>query len=163
MEAALGRQWPRQTGRRQGDLPMVSSAAPDIDVVRFSQERDDGPPQEATEGTPAYCGKRVEMKEDVFNELLESVRQGGEILRGERKPSRVFSAAEPDARQIRESYGLSQEKFASLMGISVGTLRNWEQGRRNPEGPARVLLRVAAKHPEAVLDVVREHRTRKTA
>ena len=102
------------------------------------------------------------MKEDVFNELLESVRQGGEILRGERKPSRAFSAAEPDARQIRESYGLSQEKFASLMGISVGTLRNWEQGRRSPEGPAKVLLRVAAKHPEAVLDVVREHRTKKT-
>ena len=102
------------------------------------------------------------MREDVFNELLESVRQGGEILRGERKPSRVFSAAEPDAREIRELYGLTQEKFASFMGISVGTLRNWEQGRRRPEGPAKVLLRVAAKHPEAVLDVVRERRTTQT-
>lgn len=103
------------------------------------------------------------MREDVFEELLESVRQGGQILRGERKPSRVFAAAEPDARKIRQLYGLSQEKFAKLMGISVATLRNWEQGRRSPEGPARVLLRVAAKHPEAVLDVVSERKSRKTA
>lgn len=103
------------------------------------------------------------MKKEVFEELLESVRQGGQILRGEQKPARVFVAAEPDARKIRELYGLSQEKFASLMGISVATLRNWEQGRRVPAGPAKVLLRVAAKHPEAVLDVVRERRSIKTA
>jgi putative transcriptional regulator len=51
----------------------------------------------------------------------------------------------------------------ALLGISVATLRNWEQGRRSPEGPARVLLRVAAKHPEAVLDVVSERKSRKTA
>jgi putative transcriptional regulator len=103
------------------------------------------------------------MKKEIFEELLESVRQGGQVLRGERKPSRVFVAAEPNARKIRELYGLSQEKFASLMGISVATLRNWEQGRRRPEGAARVLLRVAAKHPEAVLDVVKERKTQKTA
>jgi putative transcriptional regulator len=103
------------------------------------------------------------MKADVFEELLESVRQGGQILRGERKPGRVFVAAEPNARNIRRLYGLSQAKFATLMGISVATLRNWEQGRRSPEGPARVLLRVAAKHPEAVLDVVSERKSRKTA
>jgi putative transcriptional regulator len=103
------------------------------------------------------------MKKDVFEELLESVRQGGQIMRGERKPSRVFSVEEPDARKIRQLYGLSQEKFARLIGISVATLRNWEQGRRSPEGPAKVLLRVAAKHPEAVLDVVRERKSRKTA
>jgi len=103
------------------------------------------------------------MKTEVFEELLESVRQGGEILRGERAPSRVFGATEPNAQEIRRSYGLSQDKFAKLMGISVATLRNWEQGRRSPEGPARVLLRVAAKHPEAVLDVVSGRRSRKTA
>lgn len=103
------------------------------------------------------------MRADVFEELLESVRQGGEILRGEREPSRVFGATEPNARKIRRSYGLSQDKFAKLMGISVATLRNWEQGRRSPEGPARVLLRVAAKHPEAVLDVVSGRKSRKTA
>ena len=103
------------------------------------------------------------MKKELFEELLESVRHGGAILRGERKPSRVFEFSEPDVRAVRAHYGLSQEKFASLMGISVGTLRNWEQGRRRPEGPARVLLRIAAKHPEAVLDVVSKGKLRLSA
>lgn len=94
------------------------------------------------------------MKEELFNELLESVKQGGAILRGEEKPNREFSFEPIDVQSIRKRYGLSQDKFAKLLGISVGTLRNWEQGRRKPEGPARVLLRVAAKHPEAVLDTV---------
>ena len=94
------------------------------------------------------------MKKELFAELLESVREGGAILRGQKKPSRVFAVGEPDVRLLREGYGLSQAKFASLMGISVATLRNWEQGRRAPEGSARVLLRVVERHPEAVLDVV---------
>lgn len=95
------------------------------------------------------------MKKALFTELLESVRQGGAILRGKRRPSRVFEFTEPDVRKIREQYGLTQDKFARLIGISVATLRNWEQGRRRPEGAARVLLHVAEKHPEAVLDVVK--------
>jgi putative transcriptional regulator len=103
------------------------------------------------------------MRKELFDELVESVRQGGAILRGARKPSRVFEFSEPDVRAIREHYGLSQEKFASLIGISVGTLRNWEQGRRRPEGPARMLLRVAAKHPGAVLDVVRKGKLKQSA
>jgi putative transcriptional regulator len=94
------------------------------------------------------------MKEKLFTELLESVREGGAILRGRMKPSRVFRFEEPDVRAVREGYGLSQSKFAALMGISPATLRNWEQGRRKPEGSARVLLRVVARHPEAVLDAV---------
>jgi putative transcriptional regulator len=94
------------------------------------------------------------MREELFQELLESVREGGAILRGEKKASRTFEYAEEDVRSVRERYGLSQPKFAALMGISVATLRNWEQGRRQPEGSARVLLRVVARHPSAVLDVV---------
>lgn len=94
------------------------------------------------------------MNDEMFAELLESVRQGGAILRGEVAPSRTFKVDGPDVRNIRKQYNLSQEKFAALLGISAGTLRNWEQGRRTPEGPARVLLQVAAKHPEAVWDVV---------
>ena len=96
------------------------------------------------------------MKEELFQELLQSVREGGAILRGEASPRRVFSIEDPDVAEVRELYGLSQAKFAGLLGISVKTLQNWEQRRRRPEGPARVLLRVAAKHPEAVLDVVSE-------
>jgi len=94
------------------------------------------------------------MKDELFAELLDSVRQGGAILRGKRRPSRAFRFNEPDVRAVRESYGLSQDKFAALMGISAGTLRNWEQGRRRPEGSARVLLRVVERHPQAVLEVV---------
>jgi putative transcriptional regulator len=103
------------------------------------------------------------MKKELFDELLESVRQGGAILRGEKKPARIYEFSEPDVRSIREQYGLSQDKFASLMGISLATLRNWEQGRRKPEGAARILLRVAAKHPEAILDVVGNAKLRKRA
>lgn len=94
------------------------------------------------------------MKDELFQELLESVKQGGAIIRGEMKPDRVFKYDQPDVQLIRKNYGLSQEKFAKLLGISVSTLRNWEQGRRKPEGPARILLRVAATHPQAILDAV---------
>ena len=93
------------------------------------------------------------MRKALFDELLESVREGGAILRGELPASREFLLEDPDVRSLRERYGLSQPKFAALLGISVGTLRNWEQGRRRPEGSARVLLRIVAKHPAAVLDV----------
>jgi putative transcriptional regulator len=94
------------------------------------------------------------MKEELFNELMESVREGGSILRGAKSSSRTFSVERPDVQGIRTSYHLSQNEFATLLGISRGTLQNWEQGRRIPQGPARVLLQVAAKHPEAVWDVV---------
>jgi putative transcriptional regulator len=97
------------------------------------------------------------LNDELFDELVASVREGSAILRGDRAPSRSFSVDQPDARQIRDQYGLSQNEFAALLGISVATLRNWEQGRRTPEGPARVLLQVAAKHPKAVWDVVRKN------
>ena len=96
------------------------------------------------------------MNDDLFDQLLDSVRQSGAIRRGENKPSRSFTVVVPDVRKIRESWNLSQSNFATILGISVGTLRNWEQGRRVPEGPARVLLQVALKHPDAVWDTVRE-------
>ncbi len=98
------------------------------------------------------------MKKELFEELLESVREGGAILHGRKKPSRSFYVGEPNVRLLREGYGLTQARFAALMGISVATLRNWEQGRRAPEGSARVLLRVVERHPEAVLDVVAHDR-----
>ncbi len=95
------------------------------------------------------------MKDEMFDQLVESVRQGGAILRGEAKPSRIFEVSAPDVKRIRAQFQLSQSEFAALLGISVATLRNWEQGRRTPDGPARVLLQVAAKHPDAVWDAVR--------
>ena len=97
------------------------------------------------------------MKDQLFAELLASVREGSAILRGDPPASRTFSLDPSDIKAIREGFGLTQVQFATLMGISVSTLRNWEQGRRLPEGPARILLQVAARHPEAVLDVVRSN------
>jgi putative transcriptional regulator len=97
------------------------------------------------------------MNDDLFNELLESVREGGAILRGEKAPSRAFSVDKPDVQQIRSTFHLSQSEFATLLGISVDTLQNWEQGRRSPQGPARILLQVAAKHPEALWDVIQQN------
>ncbi len=92
------------------------------------------------------------MNEDMFNELLESIEQAGEIKKGQAKPSRQFTIEEPDVLAIREKYGMTQKEFSSLLGISVGTLRNWEQGRRKPQGPAKVLLRIAEKRPKAILE-----------
>jgi putative transcriptional regulator len=94
------------------------------------------------------------MNDELFTELMDSVREGGAILRGEKDPSRRFEIAAPDVKQIRERYELSQSEFAALLGVSVKTLQNWEQGRRSPHGAARVLLSVAEKHPNVLWDVV---------
>jgi putative transcriptional regulator len=101
------------------------------------------------------------MKKELFDELLKSVKQGGAIMRRTMKPTRTFTFAESEVKKIRDRYGLSQDKFAILMGISTATLRNWEQGRRKPEGPARVLLQVAAKHPDVLLDLASNRKTKK--
>lgn len=61
---------------------------------------------------------------------------------------------EPDPREVRARIGLSQEDFAYLLGISVRTLQNWEQGRREPTGPAMKLLQIAERHPEVLLEMV---------
>lgn len=102
------------------------------------------------------------MKDELFDELVESVRQGGAILRGEAKASRAFEINAPDVKRIRASYKLSQPEFAALLGIGVATLRNWEQGRRSPDGPARVLLRVAEQNPRAVWEAVRSKKITKS-
>ena len=94
------------------------------------------------------------MNEKDFDLLIQSVKEGGKILRGEKQTSRTFEVSPLDIKRIRNGYQLSQSQFAALLGVSVRTLQNWEQGRRVPEGPAMVLLRVAEKYPEALLNVV---------
>jgi len=99
------------------------------------------------------------MRKQLFDELVASVREMKDIQAGRKKPSRVTRAADvlgrdvPDVAALRARFKLSQAKFAALLGISVNTLQNWEQHRREPEGPAKVLLRVAATHPEVLLSV----------
>ena len=90
------------------------------------------------------------MKKQAFEELLTSVRQAGKIRRGEMQPSRVTKFAHVDVKEIRRRLAKSQSEFAKMIGVSVATLQNWEQGRRRPDGPARALLTVAAKNPKAV-------------
>lgn len=94
------------------------------------------------------------MKKKQFEMLLDSLKEGAEILNKTRKPSRKTILKDPDVRKIRKNLVLSQSQFARLMGISLDTLKNWEQGRRKPQGPARVLLNVVARHPEVFPEVV---------
>lgn len=95
------------------------------------------------------------MKKDDFDLLMSSMKEGAAILRGKTKPSRVFDFHPADVKKIRAALGLSQPEFAQMIGVSLSTLRNWEQGRRSPEGPARTLLLVAARNPKAVADALR--------
>lgn len=89
------------------------------------------------------------MKEH-FDNLVKSIKQAGKIRRGEAKPSRVTSLPPMNVKAIRRRLGKSQSEFALMMGISIATLQNWEQGRRRPDGPSRALLKVAAVNPKAV-------------
>ena len=94
------------------------------------------------------------MKKELFEELKQSLREANLIKRGHLKPGRV-SRANPESNIVcvRGKLGLSQSKFAAILGISADTLQNWEQGRRTPTGPAKVLLRIAARHPEVLLEM----------
>ena len=90
----------------------------------------------------------------MFGELLASVREGGAILRGQRKPSRRFVAEASSVRAIRERTSLSQSEFADLIGVSIKTLQNWEQDRRRPTGPAAALLQIIAHEPRLALRAI---------
>ena len=97
------------------------------------------------------------MKAEMFEELLASVREGGAILRGRKKPLRRFEVGSSGIRAIRERTSLSQSEFAHLIGVSVKTLQNWEQDRRHPTGPAAALLKIIAHEPQLAVRAI--HRT----
>lgn len=91
------------------------------------------------------------MNKRLFERLVESMEQHREIARGERAPSREFTVDAIAVKEIRALTQLSQPKFARILDVDVGTLRNWEQGRREPTGPAKALLRAIKNDPKAVL------------
>ncbi len=95
------------------------------------------------------------MKEADFKELLKSIDEVRSIKAGSRKPSRVIRFDRLEVKAIRKRLHVSQTQFATLIGVSPATLRNWEQGRTYPEGAARVLLKVAAKRPQSILEALR--------
>ena len=90
------------------------------------------------------------MNKADFDKLTRSVREAGKIKRGEKRPARTTEIGAQDVRSIRQRLGKSQSQFALMIGVSVATLQNWEQGRRRPEGPARALLKIASENPQAV-------------
>ena len=85
-------------------------------------------------------------RRNIGREILEGIRQ---LKRGEH--GRITNV--PSVASIREKTGLSQSRFAELLGVSIRTLQEWEQGRRAPSGAARTLLLIAAKNPRVLLDV----------
>lgn len=91
------------------------------------------------------------MNKAMFDRLVASIKQAGQIHREEIAPSRRFEVTPLDIKKMRENLHKSQPEFASMIGVSVATLRNWEQGRRYPIGPARALLKVVSENPKAVL------------
>ncbi len=85
--------------------------------------------------------EEMEKGRDIWQEILEGVR---EIQEGKGKKVPVTL---PAAARVRKASGLSQSEFAEILGVSVRTLQDWEQGRRKPSGAAATLLRIAEKHP----------------
>lgn len=90
-----------------------------------------------------------------FDELLESVQQMDEIVKGERAPSSKLCIDAIQVKEIRKTTGLTQAQFAQHIGIELATLRNWEQGRREPTGPAKALLTAIKNDPKHVLQALR--------
>jgi len=91
------------------------------------------------------------MKSKDFKALLTSVDQARKIHVCKMKPGRIFKFNPATVTNIRKRFRTSQAEFAYMIGISVDTLQNWEQGRRRPEGPALALLKVAEVNPELVI------------
>ena len=94
------------------------------------------------------------MNNEMFDELVESMKEAVSISKGETEPSRVFSYSPMNIKEIRERTGKSQKDFADMIGVSLGTLRNWEQGRRYPEGAALTLLKVVSADPAYVAKIL---------
>jgi putative transcriptional regulator len=90
------------------------------------------------------------MRDNDFNKLTQSIKQAGKIRRGSVKATRIHTIKPVDVKSIRHKLGKSQSEFALMIGVSIATLQNWEQGRRKPEGPAQALLKIAAENPTAV-------------
>jgi putative transcriptional regulator len=122
--------------RDDSDLSKMDKRRPDA-------EREDGIAEN-------QCGV-VTLDKQLFKRLVESMGQMDEIVRGVGAPSREFYVDAAKVKEIRAITGLSQPKFAKLLHVDVGTLRNWEQGRREPTGPAQALLRAIKNNPQAVL------------
>lgn len=100
-----------------------------------------------TKRTPPTAGNRI----------LSSLKEAVDWVEGKDVPVRLTTVEVPiiDVRAVRRRLGLSQTSFAAKFGFQTATVRNWEQGRTRPDGPARILLAVIDRHPEAVEDALK--------
>ncbi len=94
------------------------------------------------------------MNEALFQKLTTSLRQAKAIRVGTLEPSRRTVLTKEHPAAVRARLGKTQEEFADMIGVPLGTLRNWEQGHREPTGPAKALLIAAAKYPEEIADAL---------
>ena len=96
------------------------------------------------------------MNNKLFEELIEGVREAGKIKRNEKRASRVFQYSPLNVKKIRENLGLSQQEFSNLALVNIKTLQNWEQGRRQPQGPALALLTILKNNPKQAIRSLQE-------
>jgi len=94
------------------------------------------------------------MDNDMFDDLMASVQEMDDIVKGQKQPARRFEFPEPEVKAIREKMGVSQDKFAVILGVSKRTVENWEQGRRHPTGAARSLLKIVEADPKHALEAL---------
>lgn len=114
--------------------------------------------QSVVEAGAVHSGKPAGERVSVYRgKILIAVRENGEVvwsLHQAAEELRGANSGSSNAKHIREVLGQTQEGFAELLGVSVRTLQNWEQGRREPQGPAERLLRLASRHPLELLDSI---------
>lgn len=94
------------------------------------------------------------MRDDLFNELVESIQEAGEIKKGIAEALRTFKYSPMDIKNIREKLEVSQSELALILGVSKRTIQNWEQGRREPVGPAKALLKIVSYNPALAIQAL---------
>ena len=94
------------------------------------------------------------MNNDLFEGLVKGIREAGKVKRGEKRASRVTQYSPLDVKKIRKDMGLSQYEFSQLALVNIKTLQNWEQGRRQPQGPALALLTILKNDPNHAINAL---------
>lgn len=91
---------------------------------------------------------------EVFDSIKQGLKEAIEFAEGKNNGARMFEPKEIDVKKLRQRVGMTQIEFASVFGISLGTLRHWERGDRTPRGAALVLLNLVSKDPQTILKVL---------
>lgn len=90
----------------------------------------------------------------MFDLLVQSVKEGGEILKGKREPASIYQISSIDVKTLRQELDLSRTKFAAALSVSERTVESWEQGKRRPSGSDRKLMGIMRRHPELLSELL---------